>query len=109
MLRTVLSLQWAELDRTLRISTILGLIGGGVGATLGAFVGAGFGFQSFLFFFFPVISLLCSLGLLYLPMSKERRGVLGFLSVVGSLTPLLFLTLLILSLVFPHRDTPTGL
>src|SRR5882672_8802184 len=102
-------LQWAELDRSLRISTTLGLVGGGFGAILGVFVGVAFDFQSFLLFLFPVASLLCSLGLLYLPMSKERRGVMGFVSIVGSLTPLLFLILFVLRLVFPHRDTPTGL
>jgi hypothetical protein len=44
-----------------------------------------------------------------LPVSSEKKGILGFVSLVGSITPIIFLILFLLRLVFPHRDTPTGL
>lgn len=102
-------MQWPELTRTLRISTIIGLIGGCFGAAFGIFIGAEFDPGLFLLFIFPVLSLFSSLALLRFSMSSESRGILGFVSIVGALAPILFIALLLLRLVFPHRDTPTGL
>jgi hypothetical protein len=108
-LKPVFSLKWAVLDRPQRISTLLGLIGGGFGAVFGIFVSAAFNPLSFVVFLPLLVPLLGSLSLLYVPMSDERRGVTGFLTLLASLAPLSFLILFLLRLVFPYRDTPTGL
>jgi len=112
--------QWHLLDRMIKISVIIGLVGGGYGAIFGFLFAAGsavvstgpaslLDFVSLLLFLFPLLSLVCSLCLLFFPISAERRATLGFISLIGSITPTLFLILTVLRFVFPHRDTPTGL
>jgi hypothetical protein len=103
----------------LKMSVIIGLIGGGYGAIFGFIVvGSSLGsmgpysfldFVSLLLFLVPILSLICSLWLVFIPLSSEGRAMLGFISLVGSITPTFFLILTILRLVFPHRDTPTAL
>jgi hypothetical protein len=107
--KPVFSLKWEVLDPAQRISTILGLIGGGVGAAYGIFVSAEYNPLSFIVFLPFLVPLLCSLSLLYLPMSEDKRGIMGFVTLLISLAPISFLILLLLQLVFPHRDTSTGL
>lgn len=102
-------MKWAALDRPQKISTLLGLVVGGFGAAGGILVSAEFNPLSSVFFLPFLVPTLGSLSLLYLPMSNERRGVIGFLTVLAALAPLLFVTLFLLRLVFPYRDTPTGL
>ncbi len=108
-LKPVLNLKWVALDPPQRISTILGLIGGGFGAATGILISAEYNPLSFIVFLPLLIPLLCSLSLLYLPMSEEKRGVIAFVTLLASLAPLYFLIILLLRLVFPYRDTPTGL
>ena len=106
----VFILNWAALDRPQRISTLLGLIDGGSGAVFGIFVVSASLNPLFFVVVLPfMVPILGSLSLLYFPMSSERRGIVGFLTVLASLAPLLFLILFLLRLVFPYRDTPTGL
>jgi hypothetical protein len=111
--------QWRVLGRSEKISVLLGLVGGAYGATIG-FLVAGSGvanvglsslldFVPFLLFLFPLVSLVCAFWLLRFPVSNENRAMLGFISLVGSIAPTIFLILTILALIFPHRDTPTGL
>ncbi len=98
-LKPVFSLKWVILDAPQRISTILGLIGGGFGVASGIFVSVEYYPLSFILFLPLLVPLVCSLSLLYLPMSEERRGVMGFVTLLTSLAPLYFLILLLLQLV----------
>jgi hypothetical protein len=106
------------------MSVIFGLVGGRLVASFGLLaigynltVGSklsgisAYSFLDFLFLLllFPILSLICSLWLVFFPVSSERRGTLGFISLIGSITPTFYLILTILRLFFPHRDTPTGL
>ena len=102
------SLKWEALDRPQRIATLLGFIGS-FGAVFAIFIASAFNPLVFVGFLPLLVPLLGSLSLLYLPMSDERRGVMGFLTLLASLAPLFFLTLLLLRLVFPYSDTPSGL
>lgn len=117
-----LRLQWSQLNLLLKIATVEGLIGGGlvlifglvslaVAAVSGLQVSFGFDLLPLLVFVgvFPLLSLLCALELLLTPVSEERKGVLGFIALFGSVVPNGLLLILLLRLIFPYRDTPTGL
>lgn len=117
-----LRLQWSQLSTLLKVASVEGLVGGGsililglgtlaVATVSGIQVSLGFDLLPLLVFVgvFPVVSLLCALELLFMPVSDERKGVLGFTAFFGSLVPNGLLLLLFLRLIFPHRDTPTGL
>ena len=85
--------QWHEFNRILRMSVIFGLVGGRLVASFGLLaigynltVGSklsgisAYSFLDFLFlllFLFPILSLICSLWLVFFPVSSERRGTLA--------------------------------
>lgn len=95
------------------------MLGGGYAASIGLLIAWSFfenmglysaiDLVSILLFLLPMVSIASSLRLLFFPISNDRKDILGFVSLVGSFAPTLFLVLTLLRLVFPHRDTPTGL
>lgn len=116
-----LRLQWSQLSVLLKVATVEGLVGGGLVLIFGlgalAFatvsgVQLSFGFDLLpllvLAGVLPLLSLLCALELLFTSVSDEKKGVLGFIALFGSLVPNGLILLLLLRLIFPYRDTPTG-
>ena len=101
------------------MSALLGLVDGVYAITFGFLVTASsaestgvnslFDFVALLLFLIPLLSLMASLWLLLFPGPSERKATLGFISPIGSVVPILFLILLLLRFVFPHRDAPTEL
>jgi hypothetical protein len=111
--------EWRVLDLPLRLSVVLGTVVDGswiiyFGITVvGPFIaGAGLTANDALlllypytlfFLVFPLASLACSLRLLVSPVSEEKRGILGLISLAGSIAPAIILVQVIFNLVLPPR------
>jgi hypothetical protein len=60
---------------------------------------------SLFLFVIPFLSFTCATCLLFVPTTSENRAILGFVSFIGSVVPVLFLVMLLSTLIF-H---PTGM
>ena len=105
-------LQWSQLDRILKIIVICGFVAGGYTASIGLLIIQFVSLNSPIMFGFAFLILLAtllpfvgSLSLLLIPISVERRGILGFALFVGSIIPIFLLATFLLKLVFPSRDS----
>jgi hypothetical protein len=82
-------LRWSELEAPTRVSSLLGIVSGGSGITALSFLAIqeAYYVQIVLALLLPLllIPLLTGLSLLFLQLTNEQRGVLGFLCFVSSM------------------------
>src|SRR2546425_7676302 len=82
-------LRWSELEDPIRVSSLLGIVSGGSGIIALGFLAVqeAYYVQIVLASFLPLllIPLLTGLSLLFLKLTNEQRGVMGFVCFVSSL------------------------
>jgi hypothetical protein len=82
-------LRWSELEDPIRVSSLLGIVSGGSGIIALGFLAVqeAYYVQIVLASFLPLllIPLLMGLSLLFLKLTNEQRGVMGFVCFVSSL------------------------
>jgi hypothetical protein len=82
-------LRWSELEDPIRVSSLLGIVSGGSGIIALGFLAMqeAYYVQIVLASFLPLllIPLLTGLSLLFLKLTNEQRGVMGFVCFVSSL------------------------
>ncbi len=82
-------LRWSELEIPIRVSSLLGIVSGGIGIIALSFLAIQeyYYVQTVLALLFPLllIPLLNGLSLLFFSLTNEQRGALGFICLVSSL------------------------